>query len=85
MGFFRERVVKEPRTEHKCDFCGKPITGIYIYISGKGHYDFFVYRTHTECYDDAKGMCSGCPCYGDCDSDITECYSEKRMREESHA
>ena len=82
MEFYRERIIKKPRAEYKCDFCRKPITGAHTYVSGKGHYDFFVYRAHTECYEDAKGMCLGCSGYGDCDSDITECYSEMLMRRE---
>ena len=82
MGFFRERVVKRPQMEHKCDFCRKLITGAHTYVSGKGHYDFFVYRAHHRCYEDAKIMCLGCSSYEDCDSDITECYSEMLMRRE---
>jgi len=27
-------------------------------------------------------MCRGCSSYGDCDSDIVECYSEMLMRRE---
>ena len=84
MEFYRERIIKKPEKEYKCDFCRKLITGAHTYVSGKGQYDFFVYRAHTECYDDAKDMCSGCSYFGDCDSDIIECYSEKMMREKSY-
>ena len=76
MDFYREKLIKKPKKEYRCELCGKLITGEHMYVSARIE-DFFTYRAHTECYEKAQEMCSKCTDSGYCQSSNSECFSEK--------
>ncbi len=76
MSFYRERIIKKPRKPYICDWCGKPITGEHLYISGINGNGFGTMRSHVECNKEMSAHCGKCSQRGCCTSYPRDCWEE---------
>lgn len=85
MSFYREHIVKKPKKEYVCEYCGKPIAGEHVYMAGiNSEGDFTTMRSHPECHEIMKEACSKCADRDDCYASPSECYSElQKNKQES--
>lgn len=80
MSFHREQIIKNPRKNYNCDWCGKPIKGEHLYLVGMQD-DFYTSRVHINCERKMSSYCYD-KCKGDCQGNIMDCYFEMKQEQE---
>lgn len=80
MSFHREQIIKKPRKQYCCDWCGKRIDGEHLYIVGHND-DFYTLRIHIQCDRTMENYCYEKGCRHDCQGSMMDCYFEMKQEQ----